>query len=311
MRLIKLKSMKRINGLHFPPDGLHLLAVGGAEVRMQDEAVWIDVGKWEEVSRIRLRGESYAVASDFSRLALGNAHQFNDSYSWAVTLIDLNDGITCERFKLPIADRRAFVYGVAFSPDAKRLAVSFEDQALRPEGDRLSVWRLDNPKKPEVTFDLIGTPVMTFHPNGQHIAASGGIDGDPEVVLFDLRAYESAAFEPKGSRTRHLAHSPDGSWLAVANAKDVYLVEDGFDEPEFTLPHPKQVNQVAFTPDGRRVLSTCHDGQLRIWDTSTGQLVTSYDWGIGQTTAVAVSPDGLTAAVAGQKGQVVVVDLDG
>lgn len=310
MRLIKLKAMKRINGLHFTPDGRKLLAVGGAEVRMQDEAVWIDVGTWEEVSRIELRGESYAVAPDFSRLALGNAHQFRGSHKWAVTLIDLADGITCDQFKLPVADRRAFVYGLAFSPDGERLAISFENSPARPHGDSLAVWRLDRPKAPVVSFDAIGTPVVTFNPTGERIAASGGIDGDPEVTLLNLRTKSATFFSPKGSQTRHLAYSPDGGTLAVTNGKSVFLHTADSDVPRFTLAHPKQANVVAFTRNGRRILSTCHDGLLRVWDTAGGQLVTSYDWGIGQTTAVVVSPDGLTAATAGQKGQIAVFDLD-
>ncbi len=310
MRLIKLKAMKRINGLHYTPDGRKLLVVGGAEVRMQDDAVWIDVGKGEEASRFQLRGESYSVAPDFSRLALGNAHQFRGSHKWAVTLIDLADGITCDQFKLPVADRRAFVYGLAFSPDAKRLAVSFEDQALRPEGDRLGVWQLDRPKSPVISFHGIGTPVVTFDPTGDRIAATGGIDGEPVVHRLSLRPQSATDFSPKGSQTRHLAYSPDSGTLAVVNGKSVFLHPGDSDVPRLTLPHPKQANAVAFTPDGGRILSTCHDGLLRIWDTASGQLLTSYDWGIGQTTAVVVSPDGLTAATAGQKGQIALFDLD-
>jgi WD40 repeat protein len=106
-----------------------------------------------------------------------------------------------------------------------------------------------------------------------------------------------------------LAYSPGGGTLAVVNGKAVYLLSAERDVPWVTLAHPKQANAVAFTPDGRQILSTCHDGLLRIWDTARGQLVTSYDWGIGQTTAVVVSPDGLTAAVAGQKGQIALFDL--
>ena len=36
MRAYKLKKCKRVQGLHFTPDGARLLAVGGDEVRMVD-----------------------------------------------------------------------------------------------------------------------------------------------------------------------------------------------------------------------------------------------------------------------------------
>ena len=41
MRVIKLKKVKRINGLHYAPDG-RLLVVGGYEAGAVDAAVWVD-----------------------------------------------------------------------------------------------------------------------------------------------------------------------------------------------------------------------------------------------------------------------------
>ena len=57
----KLKKLKRIHGLHFTPGGTQLLAVGGAEVRMVDAAVWLDLATGENASRIELMANCYAV----------------------------------------------------------------------------------------------------------------------------------------------------------------------------------------------------------------------------------------------------------
>jgi WD40 repeat protein len=311
MRPVKLKGMRQINGLHYAPDGRRLLVVGGAEVRMQDEAVWIDVGEMKETLRIRLFGESYAVTPDLTRLALGNAHQFRGSKLGAVSLLDLTGAAPSRRFKLPVADAHVFVYGLTFSPDASRLAISWEELSHRPDGDFLDVWTLAKPKEREMTFFGIGTPVVTFDPAGHRLAASGGIDGEPEVHVVDTPTRTVRMFKPKGSQTRQLVYAPDGGTLAAANGKTVLLLPPDLSAPRHTLAHPKQVNAVAFTPDGRRLLTTCTDKQVRVWDVAGGQLVSIFDWNIGATTAVAVAPDGLTAAVGGQKGQVVLFDLDG
>jgi WD40 repeat protein len=68
--------------------------------------------------------------------------------------------------------------------------------------------------------------------------------------------------------------------------------------------------RVAFHPDGRHLLAGNNDTTARLIDTHTWEVVRQYTWDIGSLNAVAISPDGALAAAGGQKGRVVVWDLD-
>lgn len=321
MRLVKLKAMKRINGLHFTPDGRRLLAVGGAEVRMQDWAVWVDVGEMTETLRVPMHADCCAVSPDLTRIAVGNSRPFLEHNTGVppVAVFDATDPTWHEdetRWQTLIDEgpNRLDVDGLAFDPTGERLAVSYSIEYTRRRSIEfvLVLLPLGAGKAHRVPFGADHTrlyPVVAFSPDGERLAASGGLDLEPTVTVVNARTAEPL-FDvvPPGARTLHLNFSSSGT-LAVTNAKTVHLIPADSDVPRFPLIHPKQANAVAFTPDGRRMLSTCHDGQLRIWEASTGQLVTGYEWGIGQTSAVAVSPDGLTAAAAGQKGQIAIFDL--
>jgi WD40 repeat protein len=48
---------------------------------------------------------------------------------------------------------------------------------------------------------------------------------------------------------------------------------------------------------------------VRLWDVAGGKQKGVFDWGVGKASAVAVAPDGMTAACCGENGTVAVWDL--
>jgi WD40 repeat protein len=67
-----------------------------------------------------------------------------------------------------------------------------------------------------------------------------------------------------------------------------------------TLRHQELVRAALFTADGRRLLTAGDDWTVHIWDTGSWQRQEQFNWRIGPVRALAVAPDGMTAAVVGQ-----------
>jgi WD40 repeat protein len=68
---------------------------------------------------------------------------------------------------------------------------------------------------------------------------------------------------------------------------------------------------LAFAPDSRTLYSGGWDNAVRVWDVERLTERAGFNWPIGtRVTALAVSSDGLRAAVGGDSGTVAVWDLD-
>ena len=63
--------------------------------------------------------------------------------------------------------------------------------------------------------------------------------------------------------------------------------------------HSAGVHRVAFSPDGRRIVSSSDDTTVRLWDVATGQEVLALRGHADQVVDVNFSPDGNTIASAG------------
>ena len=58
------------------------------------------------------------------------------------------------------------------------------------------------------------------------------------------------------------------------------------------LEHHDELEDVAYSPDGKTLATACHDGHVRTWDVSTGDQVTDLPEQAGWVLSVAYSPDG-------------------
>jgi WD40 repeat protein/beta-lactamase regulating signal transducer with metallopeptidase domain len=147
-----------------------------------------------------------------------------------------------------------------------------------------------------------GAWFATYSTDGKLLATGGE---DKRAVVWDAKSFqERFRVESHKGPVVYGTFSPDGTLLATsASTGEIHLttIETGkflrsFPSSSLETRHKLPVRKLAFTPDGKRLLSVCNDGSARIFDTATGKTLHTLSHAT-QALALAVSPDGKTAAV--------------
>lgn len=133
-------------------------------------------------------------------------------------------------------------------------------------------------------------------PDGSRWAS---IDSIGRVRVMDLVAQKSFYVQDvHHDHGRSVDYSPDGKLLASASER--ILLWDAATMSRITpLEYESIVWSVAFSPDGRWLVSTHGDGSILIWDVANRELEASLRQHSGGVRAVAFSPDGKRLATAG------------
>ena len=149
---------------------------------------------------------------------------------------------------------------------------------------------------------------VAFSPEGARFATASL---DFTIKLWDaatgrlLRTFEghtksvnSIAFSPDGSRL--VSGSSDGTirvWEAMSNASLLRIPKQSRESDPKQTPEPV-VYSVAFSPDGRTVVSGWSDKTAKLWDAESGALRRTLVGHAGSVLAVAFAPDGQAVASA-------------
>ena len=226
---------------------------------------------------------------------------------------------------------------VAFSPDGQRViaGLGYGSDAAAPDYGKIKMWDASSGQL-LTTFRghgggvnkpaFKGVGAVAFSPDGTRIVTGGAADGtstnapigNGKVRFWDpatgqlLRNIDAQYYD-----VTSIAFSRDGSLLATGSGYDpivqgrlITSIETLriWDTKTGRLLHSigpnASVNAVAFSPDGRQVLSGSDDNQLILWDNASGDVVRRFDGHSGSITAATFSADGARVLSASGDGTV-------
>jgi WD40 repeat protein len=108
-----------------------------------------------------------------------------------------------------------------------------------------------------------------------------------------------------------LAFSADGHWAALGDLTgQIQCVHLPTTEPPLLLQaHSHHAYAAAFSPNGQRLVSAGHDGQVRLWELPSGRNLGTYRSTVETYWTVCLSPDGTRIAAGTDESSVVLWDV--
>jgi len=157
--------------------------------------------------------------------------------------------------------------GAALSPDARRLALAFDDRLQLfdlASGQLVASADVDAGRAPS---DQPCT--LSFSFDGRFLAALS--KAQSSLVLWNLATGESRRLDIGGHEVYVLAFSPDSSRVALAMSdRTVRVVDTATSQTRLLEGHRDMVLDVAWSRDSKRLASASYDRTIRLWDPDTG-----------------------------------------
>ncbi|KAJ7150705.1 WD40-repeat-containing domain protein [Mycena filopes] len=311
---------EKVNSIVFSASGLYIISGSNDETAR----IW-EVSTGQEVRRLTGNGPVTAVAfsADDSLVTTGSG-----LVGGTVDVWDFATG----KHRHELTGHQTSVSCIAFSQDGMRVMAS-ADSTVR-------VWQLSTSPPPILLeSNGVATQSVAFSPDG--LSAISSSSGKTDVRLWEVTTgrqlgrlsldtladpdivKDAVGFSPKGFPRTFLPPIVDGSASAnrLVVSPDRSLVVSISDSIMHVwnlsskkclrqlIGHHKNINAVAFSLDGTRVISGSDDATLRVWNPLTGQQVYTLRGHDGAVLAVESSTDGLLGISGGADGTARIWDL--
>ena len=284
-------------GIAFSYDGSILSGVtSDGEISQWD----VDTGELHTNLKSDTAGYLYKVAfsEDSTKLAIVSIHRENEK----INVWNLDKGNAPTFTNIDVGEKEGLSPTIAISPDNRFLATSKEEKT---DNYPIHVWNTDTGER---LFTLQKDEhgyirSLVFSPDGKTLASC---DHDT-ILLWDLEARTPRATFQSELFLNALAFSPNGKLLAsgdddgMVNLWNATVQQKGLagklgqNLSSLKLrKHREDIVALAFSPDGKTLLSGSKDGTIRAWNPTNGQEKYLCPGHGGEISDIAASAEGNT-----------------
>jgi WD40 repeat protein/uncharacterized caspase-like protein len=299
----RFKHSSPVDTVVFSPGG-DLLAVAGNDqsagdtdqvTQQQTESgvrLW-NVYTAQQIHHFKSSGTPVAFSPNGNLIAMGDS----GSNLFDMCIRSAATGKLIKRFFESVEE--VGIASAAFSPDGRFIVTGEAGQLV---SGVMVLWNTTTGRRTRVfkptDVSFIGNssfPTVAFSPDGRFLLGGGrlwdAVTAKERLKLTD-RDRKALILKDTSGGGNLGQYSPDGRLVATDDGEDIVIWDSSTGQQVKRLVgHLRYINSIAFSPDGRFILSGAEDGTARIWEVSTGNelcrliSLNNGDW-------VVVAPDG-------------------